>query len=440
MLWQIKKVLHHHFPDLQARLSTLSDPRRGIQYTIEELLMASIVLFLLQFDSRNDFNNKRKDKHFKDNYYRMFRLDLPQMDAVNDLFEKMEPIELEALRCRLLNALIEKRVFHKFRFFAPYFCIAIDGTGTYNWGDVPPEEILQYALKKESCKGKLNYSSGVLEAVLVCKNGMTIPLLSEWIANDGENYDKQDCELKAFKRLAIRLKKYFPRLNICILADGLYSNVSMMDVCRDNGWKFITVFKDGNLPSVWEEVESLLPLAGGADSRQKQSGNSTHWITHNYRWIKNIEYQKHSIHWIECRQEMLHRTTGEKTENRFVFLTNLDVNHSNIDSILTAGRARWKIEDHFNTQKNRGGRLHHKFNRKNFKAIKNWHSIRQLVALVNELVKYTAELMQLKKENVKMTWKELWKNLNSFLSMCSIEDELIHFEHWSKSPRQVRLE
>ena len=60
MLWQactmyevcsIKKVLHCHFPDLSARLSALSDPRIGPQYTIEELVMASIVLFLLKCDS-----------------------------------------------------------------------------------------------------------------------------------------------------------------------------------------------------------------------------------------------------------------------------------------------------------------------------------------------------------------------------------------------------
>ena len=105
------------------------------------------------------------------------------------------------------------------------------------------------------------------------------------------------------------------------MADGLYSNVSLMNICRDQGWQFITVFKDGNLPSVWSEVESLLPLSGGADSLQKQFCDSTHWITHHYRWIKDIEYQKHSI-----------------------------------SSILMAGRARWSIEDHFNTQKNRGGK------------------------------------------------------------------------------------
>ena len=58
----------------------------------------------------------------------------------------------------------------------------------------------------------------MLEAKLVFTNGFSISLGTQWIENPKE-YDKQDCELKAFKRLAVKLKKWFPRLPICILAD-----------------------------------------------------------------------------------------------------------------------------------------------------------------------------------------------------------------------------
>ena len=116
------------------------------------------------------------------------------------------------------------------------------------------------------------------------------------------------------------------------------------------------------------------------------------------------------------------------------------VKESNAISILAAGRGRWFIEDHFNTQKNRGGNLHHKFNRKNLFAIKNWHNARQLACAIEELVKHTAELQQLKNENQKLTWKALWENMNSYLTMLPVEEQMTEFEHWSKSQRQVRLE
>ena len=448
--------MHCHFPDLQSRINSLPDPRKGVEYSFAELVMAAIVLFLLKCDSRNEFNRLTKDGQFCRNYKRAFHLLPPGMDAVNELFEKLDSNLLEELICRLVNALLEKRVFHRLRFFAPFFCIAIDGSGIYNWGAEPPASIRQYALKKESKKdskrktrkqseeetanGKVNYSTQILEAVLICSNGMVIPLISEWIANDGEVYDKQDCEMKAFKRLAVRLKKYFPRLNICILADGLYSNIAIMDVCRQYGWTFITVFKDGNLPSVWEEVERLLPLGGGPDTCRITLVDSIHLITNTYRWIKDIAYQKYSIHWLECAQETIHRNTGEINTHRFVFLSNLDMNLEKVKFIVTAGRARWSIEDHFNTQKNRGGMLHHKFNRNDFQAIKNWHHSRQLAYIINELVEYTQELQQLLKKDAKMTLKELWKNLNAFLTMCPVVNLCVEFERWSKDRRQVRLE
>ena len=440
MLWNIKKVLHCHFADLPVRLNDLNDPRKGETYTIEEMVMSAIVLFILGCYSRNAFNIKAREELFSKNYHRLFSLELPHMDAINDLFKSIDFREMEEIRCCLVSRLMDKRVFHKFRFFEDYSHIAVDGTGIYNWGENPPENIGQYALKKESKNGVVTYSSQLLEAVLVCKNGMTIALMTEWIANESQQYDKQDCESKAFKRMAVRLKKYFPRLNICILADGLYSNVSMMNICQEYGWKYITVFKDGNLPSVWEEVESLLPLSGGALTFQQSLCNSTHWITRTYRLVKNLEYQKHSIHWVECVQEMVHRKTKEKGDSkRFVFLTNMDVNQSNIAVILMAGRARWLIEDHFNTQKNRGGNLHHKYCRNNFNAIKNWHNTRQLASMIKEFVKYSGEVQELVKSK-KLTWKELWEIIHGYLYFCSVEPIMESFENWSKTPRQVRLE
>jgi len=61
-------------------------------------------------------------------------------------------------------------------------------------------------------------SSGYIPAVAF-QNGMTIPLMSEFLnyAEGDTETQKQDCELKAFKRLATRLKSEFKRLPIILL-------------------------------------------------------------------------------------------------------------------------------------------------------------------------------------------------------------------------------
>ena len=94
---------------------------------------------------------------------------------------------------------------------------------------------------------KVSYSHQVLEAKLVCANGFSLSLGTQWIENPEGDFDKQDCEAKAFKRLAKQLKRDFPRLPICIVADGLYPNEPFFETCRSNQWEYICTFKNGEL-------------------------------------------------------------------------------------------------------------------------------------------------------------------------------------------------
>ena len=68
---------------------------------------------------------------------------------------------------------------------------------------------------------------------------------------------KQDCEKKAFLRLAGRIKKRFPRLPILLLADSLYTSKTVMDLCREYKWEFLIRYKKGSIPSIMEEYEKI---------------------------------------------------------------------------------------------------------------------------------------------------------------------------------------
>ena len=55
--------------------------------------------------------------------------------------------------------------------------------------------------------------------------------MTEFVENPSQNPTKQDCELKAFYRLAKRLKR-FPRLPICLLLDGLFAGGPTFALCE----------------------------------------------------------------------------------------------------------------------------------------------------------------------------------------------------------------
>ena len=46
-----------------------------------------------------------------------------------------------------------------------------------------------------------------IQATIVTPGGLRFPLLTEFIENPGREYDKQDCEINAAKRLLEHLKK-----------------------------------------------------------------------------------------------------------------------------------------------------------------------------------------------------------------------------------------
>ena len=75
----------------------------------------------------------------------------------------------------------------------------------------------------------------MLEAKLVTPNGFCFSLMSEFIENPGENPTKQApayAGVKAFYRLAERLKARFPRLPICLSLDGLFAGGPTFAVCE----------------------------------------------------------------------------------------------------------------------------------------------------------------------------------------------------------------
>ena len=146
-----------------------------------------------------------------------------------------------------------------------------------------------HCLMKTSKTGLVTYLHYVLDAKIVTSTGLSISLASEFIENDpGRDYEKQDCEQKAFVRLSVKIKKYFPRLPICILADGLYPNNTVFDICAKIDWKFIITLKDGNLKTFQTEV-GLLRVT--ASKRSVCRANKTTRTNLEYTFLNDLEYR-----------------------------------------------------------------------------------------------------------------------------------------------------
>ncbi len=243
----------------------------------------------------------------------------------------------------------------------------------------------------------------MLEANLAFQNGMVIPLLSEILSyTEGDNKNnKQDCEQRAFKRLAARLKKSFPRLSIMVLLDGLYPNGPVMDLCRTYNWDYMIVLQDDSLPLVWEEMEGL---------KDQQPENRFHQNWGNrrqrFRWVNDIDYRyacpttgkekRQMVHAVICEEnweEIAPGSTDVVTKtSRHVWLSAEPLHKRTVHERCNLGaRHRWGIESGILVEKHQGYQYEHCFSY-DWKVMCGYHYLMRLGHALNVLARHSYAL------------------------------------------------
>lgn len=375
--------------------------------------MAAIALFVFKQQSRNAINNDRwSSQAFCSNYEHLFDCRLPHQDTVGLFLERLPGDYLETVKSRLINRLIEKRLLDHYR-CQGYYLVAIDATGVCS----SSHDRFGCGVTRRLPSGQLSYQHLVLEARLVTDNGLCLPLATEWITNESQGeYDKQDCESKAFKRLAVKLKQTFARLPVCILGDALYANAPVMELCEQHGWKYLITLKDGNLPAVQNCLRDDRPDGSNSYTTLVRSDNPHQQRSRYYHWVNNLLHEKHWFNYIRCEETCQHLPTGRRQTTNFVRITNLKVDADTVAAVSKAGRLRWKIENEgFNTQKNGGYAMEHLFSRTSFTALKNYYQCMLIGYMINQFADQSLWMEDLRKTHKKLTVKYLWQWLLSEL-------------------------
>jgi hypothetical protein len=406
-------VLKRHYPNFKELLHSIPDHRQRKSYEVAELIMAGLSMFIFKRGSRNQAD-LGVNATFEKNYAVVFSMRIPIMDTVDVFLRKLDPKELEKLKQVLVKQLIEKKVLEKWK-YGGHYLVSVDGTGLCSY-TYEPYEGCPYKVSKN---GNKTWQAYAIEAKLVGANGFSISMMSCWLENS-ENMDaKQDCELKAFSRLAGELKKVYPRLPVLLLADGLYANQTFFGTCLKNDWHFIVTFKDGNLKTVWEEIGLLRPLHPGQKlDRVKEKNPVRGWLSEQLQYINDLDYAKYKLNWVEYKAWY----EGKEPHEYFSHLTDIRMDKSNAWEISRHGRLRWCIENEgFNTQKNGGYNLEHKFSRKNLGAKKNYYELLQIAHLINQLAE---KLLHVKEhlKNCKVTLIALWEDMMACMRNQTIDN------------------
>jgi hypothetical protein len=415
----------------------VSDPRNPnlIVYPLVSLLFTGMFLFVCRLGSRRGVKDKlRENGPSQAKFAAWFGVEaIPHGDTLNYGYQRLQVDEVQEVVCRSVETLIRKKVL-PYRLLGVYFLVAMDGTGvlTFHKRHCP------HCLTKTLPNGVTIYYHPVLEAKLVTSNGFAFSLMTEFIENIDLSADKQDCELKAFYRLAKRLKQRFPRLPICLLLDGLYAGGPTFQLCQDYDWKYLIVLREDDLPNIHRSFAVAMTQLPNQRKQvalcEVNAHQRTEHIQQEYRWAQDLLYtdsqdRSHRLGLIEC-QEACTDTQGQSKAIHYKWLTNFSLTAYNVDRLANqGGRLRWKIENEgFNVQKNSDLNLEHPYSQ-DPNARKVFYLLLQLACITFQLMQHGSLLRHAfpdglrTAKNLAFRLLEAWRNLSlnttDFLNLSS---------------------
>lgn len=378
----LARTVAHFFPELPGWLKQVRDKRDPelTTYPGRFLIWMGLLCFVLKLGSRRRLRFELDSPEALANLNRLARTGQETMahsDTLNYFLKRVPTGDLPRLRRQMVQRLVRMKALDHGRLHG-HFLVVLDGTGQLRFR----QRHCEHCLEQKHGEHTL-YFHNVLEAKLVTPEGLALSLDSEFIENTDPKASVQDCELKAFHRLARRLKRNYPQLRLCLLLDGLYANGPVLGLCRANHWKYIITFKEGSLPALWREYQALLEEC--PQNRKKHRTDTG--AEQTFRWVKDLEHvddqkQTHPVNAFQCEE----RRQGQEPVF-FAWLTNWTIDHQSVVALGNrGGRCRWKIENEgFNVQKNGGFNLEHAYSL-NDCAMKNFYALLQIGHLILQLL------------------------------------------------------
>jgi len=397
------RLLRPYVEGILGEFAKIPDPRNAkkLEHLLPVVMLYGLLSFVYQMTSRRDANEKMSQPVFMNNIQTLFPelRSVPHQDTLNRLLSRIDVNQIEQAHLSLVRRLMRQKKFVKLMREGCY-PVSFDGSQKMVRTE-PRDEEWQQRVVGEGETERSQYYVYVLEASLTFSNGMTIPLMTEFLSmEDGDTAtQKQDCELKAFYRLANRLKRAFPKTPFMLLLDGLYANGPVMARCRKCNWQFMIVLQDKSLKSVWEDYEGLQKLEEQTHRFERDWGERHQ----TFHWSNNISYeygdngkqrQKAHVVVLEETWKEVDPVTLQSVEKhaRHAWLSSEPIFKTNVhERCNLAARHRWGIETEFLVQKHQGYQFEHCFSY-DWQAMKGYHFLMRLALLLNVLCQFAQAL------------------------------------------------
>lgn len=346
---------------LRSCLGALPDKRTGAntQYSMETIGLSAFSVFFTQSPSFLAYQRDMEENKGKSNAETLFQIDkIPTDNHIRDMLDPVKPEAVYPVYDGVYQAFEERGILDSFRSVHDTRLIALDGT--WYFSSQSEHVHCPNCSKIEHANGECtHYHSAITPVIVGPGQPYAIPLRPEFIIpQDGDS--KQDCEIKAGKRWLDKNGAFYNTGNDTILGDDLYAHQPLARRVLLNNYHFIFVCKHQSHSSLYKWIDLLEP---GKDihTHQQRVKVKGHWEQHTYRYANAVPLVDSEdalkVNWCEVTV----KRKGKQVHHN-AFITDWKITDKNVAGIVSAGRARWKVEnENNNVLKTKGYHLEHNF-------------------------------------------------------------------------------
>jgi len=384
-------ALRHYFPQLPGWFESIPDFRQPGKILFSGDFLCHLALWqrISGIESNNKFESELAQS---ENLLRNLKAylgreipELPGIDTICYFMQRLPPEHLQKIIDNMIYTLNRKKFLDSLKTDNDYILLGVDGVHAFS-----STRPLEHSTHKTHGNDKTTYHKYFLEAKIISRQGIVLSVHTEPVENPDGEFDKQDCETKAFKRLVLAVAKKHPHMKFFILLDSLYCNEPVINLCRSHGWGYSVAFKGAsqNRPLMDEFIEGI-----NLDRKNRKTiefrQNSRSRLRIELKWCNNASHrfdgkEVKGLNYIEGVITRKH-ADGRETVFKMAYITSMEISMMNALDIFNTCRERWKIENQgFNFQKNSALNIGHNFCSRGHAAF-NYYLFAQMAHIILQL-------------------------------------------------------
>jgi hypothetical protein len=341
------KLLH----SLRAYFSTIKDPprdKRGKkkEFSLTDCLMSAVAMFGLKYSSLLQFDKSaHQEETIRHNLKTLYGVENAPCDTyMRERLDLIRPDDLRPAFAKGFKQLQRNKALEEYFYLKEGYIISIDASIYFESSQIHCKNCCE----KHRRNGKKAYYHQMLAASLVSpEKKEVIPLCPEPIIKEDGN-KKNDCELRAVKRLLTSMREDHPYLKMVVVEDSLYATVPHIKDLSELKMHYMIAVKPKRPKSIftWLAMHELNKIEFEKEGK-----------IHRFYFFNGAPFGDLQVNFLEYWE-----IENGSILRHFSWITDILITNENVFCLMRAARSRWKIENEtFNTLKNQGYHFEHNF-------------------------------------------------------------------------------